>query len=91
MDKRIALMMLNLMEQQNLENLALRSLLLALYRNKDKSEMGSLLGEALNNKANQDIVHAQWLPFRQLIEAEASAEQVIRQFAKIAPPKEETN
>jgi hypothetical protein len=91
MDKRLAIRMLDLIEKLNIENLALRALLLTLYRNKNKSVMESLLNEALNNKEGRDAVHATWLPVRKSIESDANLEQAIQQFLQIVPPAKGAN
>jgi uncharacterized radical SAM superfamily Fe-S cluster-containing enzyme len=91
MDKRIAIMLLNFIEHQNRENLAMKALLLTLNGNVNKAQMDSLIDEAMKNPEALDTVHAQWLPLRELIESESSLEEVLQQFGKIPPPAKGTN
>jgi len=91
MDKQLGIMMLNFIEHQNIENLALRALVQTVCRNAYRAQIDPLLKEAMNDQATRDTVHAQWLPLRQQIEAGVPLEEVIEKFAKIAPPEKGSN
>jgi hypothetical protein len=90
MDRELANRIMDLIENLNVENLALRSLLQPPYGNADKAHLDSLLEEAKNSGV-REIVHAQWKPLRDQLQSDKTLEEAFRAFLRIAPPSSEVN
>lgn len=90
MDSELANRIMDLIENLNVENLALRSLLLPPYGKSSKEKVDSLI-ETAKNSGIREIVHAQWKPLRDQLRSDKSLEEAFRAFLRIAPPSAEVN
>ena len=82
---KLALLMLNAIEEMTIENLALRSTLLQANRHATPEKIDSIVRGALAQPVVRDTVRAQWLPLRQKLQDDSSLEEALQQFLQITP------
>lgn len=91
MDKELAVRMLGLIEEMNVENLALKAILLTVNRGASIEKIDALVEGAMKDSKVRDTVRAQWLPLRQRLESDSSLEEALTQFVRIVPAPKELN
>ena len=91
MNKELALLMLDALEELTIENLTLRSILLQANRNATEEKTDVMLAGARQNPKVRDTVRAQWLPLRRVLEEDSALEEALKQFRKIVPPPKGVN
>jgi hypothetical protein len=91
MTKQLALQVLERLEQLDIENHALRVLILMTRHNVDTEKIDELLAETVRQTSVRSVVHEKWLPLRQQVEEEPNAEEALRQVLLKLPISKKVN
>jgi hypothetical protein len=85
MDRQLAIRILDLIETLNVENLALRSLLVPPHGKASKEQVDALVSEAKRHPGIREMIRAQWKPLRDQLESDKNLEEAFREYLKIVP------
>jgi len=91
MDDKLALRMLDLIERFELENFALKSLVLTVSRSASMSKVEALLKEARENPEVREKVRERWQPLRDRLQSDSGLEAALEQFLKVTPLSKDLN
>jgi hypothetical protein len=91
MTKQLALQVLERLEQLDIENHALRVLILMTRHNVDTEKIDELLAETVRQTSVRSVVREKWLPLRQQVEEEPNAEEALRQVLLKLPISKKVN
>lgn len=91
MDKKLALLMLDALEEMTVENLTLKAILLEANRNATRTKIDAMVKEAQSRPVVRGAVRAQWLPLRQRLEDDSNLAEALDKFLQLAPPTKDVN
>lgn len=91
MDKKLALLMLDALEEMTIENSTLRAILLQANRYATPTKIDAMVKEAQSRPKIRAIVRTQWLELRQRLEDDSSMADALQKFLQIVPPTKDVN
>jgi len=91
MDKRLAVGIMDLIEDLNIEIIALRTMLMAPPARMTKRQMEANVKRAKGFPDAREVVRSQWKPLRDRLEADSNVDEVFRDLLRAVPATKYVN